>query len=151
MNKIVDTFCFFYTISYIIAVVLTAPDLIPILKRNSSNSVRKGNEIIDSKLIICDENNQNCHAIEKFSVAENNSLNCFQNDLEIRFFLEKIEVSGFLSDGLSHILNHKLEKSNFCKKLKRFFSVFYRFKVFFTNMIFYFKILYKSNQRAYLD
>lgn len=126
MNKILETFCFLYTISYIITAVITAPELIPILVKNASNMVtntetntNKGKEIIHSKLVICDDDQKNCQAIETFRVSENNTFNCFQNEIEILFSLEKIEVSGFLSDGLSHILKHKSEFTNVCKKLKR--------------------------------
>jgi hypothetical protein len=120
MNKAIDTFCFLYTISYIISVVITAPGLVPILVKNTSNNIKKGNEITGSKLIICDDDNKNCEAIEKFRVAENNTFNCFENEIQILFDLEKVEVSGFLSDGLSHILKHKSEITSICKKLKRY-------------------------------
>jgi hypothetical protein len=120
MKKIFDAFSFLYTISYIITAVITAPELIPILKKNASNTIKKGNEITYSKLVICDDEQQQCQAIDKFRVSENNTFNCFQNEIEILFNLEKLEVSGFFSDGLSHILKHKSELTTVCKKLKRF-------------------------------
>ena len=49
MKKIFDAFSFLYTISYIITAVITAPELIPILKKNASNTIKKGNEITYSK------------------------------------------------------------------------------------------------------
>jgi hypothetical protein len=115
-----------YTISYFIAAVITAPDLIPILIRNAQQTVtntKKENEIINSKLVICDDDDHNCQAIESFRIAENNTFNCFQKDIQILFSLEKIEVSGFLTDDLSHILKHKSSLRSVCKKLKRYIIV----------------------------
>jgi hypothetical protein len=119
MIKFIEYFSITYTTFYIIAVVNTYPEIKTILMKNSTNSVKKGNEIINSKLVICDDKNQNCQAIENFHVSENNTLGCYQSEIEILFSFGKDEVSGFLTDGLSHIVKTSNEMTNICKKLRR--------------------------------
>jgi hypothetical protein len=120
------------------AVIVHTSDLKPLLIKNASNSVKKGNEIIGAKLVFCDSNDQNCQAIDKFSLSENNTFDCFQNGIEIKFNLDKLEISGYLPNGLVHILKATNDLTTIFKKLKRFlFSYVFLIKRLINKLLFF--------------
>lgn len=61
--------------------------------------------------------------IEDFQIGENNSLDCYNDEIEIKFFVEKLAVYGYLSHNLNagNIVKEKNTKfSQSCKVIRRY-------------------------------
>jgi hypothetical protein len=120
MNKLVKIFGIIYVLNAI-AIVLTHPEHSPFIRK--IRSVKKGNEINGAKLIFCDSQDQNCQAIDKFVVSENNTFDCLQNGIEIEFNVDNLDIRGILQEGNNHVLKATNEVRAFCKKIRRLFKI----------------------------
>jgi hypothetical protein len=87
---------------------------------------KKTTSITHSSLIVCGEDT--CQIIKKYTIAENNTFDCFDENLLISFELvasnrSKITYNGFLMPN-TKILVDKQIRTEFCKKIRRFI-IFY--------------------------
>jgi hypothetical protein len=128
MNKIMKILGYLYVVNAV-AVVLTHPES-PLFTKNRSSSVKKGKEINGAKLIFCDSKDQNCQAIDKFYVSENNTFDCYQSGVEIEFNIDNLDIIGILQEGLNHILKATNDMAAYCKKIRRLFIIlsYFNFK-----------------------
>jgi len=122
MNKIVKIFGFIYVLNAI-AIVVTHPEHSPFIRKIRSTEVKKGNEINGAKLIFCDSKEQNCQAIDKFVVSENNTFDCLQQGIEIEFNIDNLDIIGILQEGFNHILKATNDMAAYCKKIRRLFII----------------------------
>jgi hypothetical protein len=106
-----------------------------IFSKYSIEGVYKKTTIINhSNLIVCGDDS--CHIIKKYTIAENNTFNCFEENLFIIFDLSsnnktKLSYSGFLQPNNEKILVDKHTKSESCRKIKRFgHKNFYKLFIF---------------------
>ncbi len=89
-----------------------------IFSKYSIEGVYKKTTIINhSNLIVCGDDS--CHIIKKYTIAENNRFNCFEENLFIIFDLSsnnklKLTYSGFLQPNNEKILVDKQSKSESC-------------------------------------
>ena len=95
-----------------------------IFSRYTVESVHKKTSMIHhSNLVVYGD--ETCQIIKKYSVAENNTLDCFDENLMIVFEIiasnrSKVTYNGFLQPNNKFVFD-KQTKSEYCKKIKRFF------------------------------
>jgi len=90
-----------------------------IFSKYSIEGIHKKHSINHSSLIVCWE--ETCQIIRKFIISENNTLNCYDQNILILFDLNnksKTIYNGFLAPN-NKIIDDKQIKSENCKKIKR--------------------------------
>jgi hypothetical protein len=94
-----------------------------IFSKNTIEGVHKKLTTINhSNLIVCGD--ETCQIIKKYSIAENNTFNCFDENIMIIFELlvqnkTKIQYNGYLQPNHDKLVVDKQAKSEVCRKIKR--------------------------------
>jgi len=76
----------------------------------------------DAHIIACDSDY--CELIKQFNTSENNSFDCFEENILISFWFhinnQTIDTFGYLTQGNRGLIETKQQASFICKKIRKY-------------------------------
>jgi hypothetical protein len=86
-------------------------------KDNDNDKVASDDTITDANLVDCSVDH--CTLVHKFVIPDNNSLNCHDVLLPIKYKVNNTTKHGFIKEGSNRIFEKQSFSAN-CKKIKRY-------------------------------
>ena len=133
---------FYITILFLVINCVSCSFHLLFSKHSVEDVHKKTTSITHSSLIVCGEDT--CQIIKKYTIAENNTFDCFDENLLISFELvannrSKITYNGFLMPNTKIVVDKQI-RTEFCKKIRRFIILFSQFQNNVLLILFFFKV-----------